>query len=71
MKESLLSVVEYSFNKMKLKTLDAYTEERNYKSINLLKNCNFINIDRVDDKGQLNKRIYHMIVFRLINKNYN
>lgn len=71
MRESLLNVVEYGFDVMNLKNLDAYTEEMNYKSIKLLKNCNFIDIDRIDDKGLLNKRIYHMLVFRLINTNYN
>lgn len=39
MSESLLSVVEYSFNVMNLKTLDAYTEEKNFKSIKLLEGC--------------------------------
>lgn len=70
MKESLLSVIEYGFNVMNLMALDAYTEEKNVKSINLLKRCNFIDIDRVHDQGHINNKIYHMIVFRLENRNY-
>jgi ribosomal-protein-alanine N-acetyltransferase len=66
MKEALLSVIEYGFNVMNLKTLDAYTEERNVKSINLLEKCNFIEVSRVNDEGYFNDKIYHMIVFRLV-----
>lgn len=65
MKEALLSTVEYGFNVMKLKTLYAYTEENNAKSNYLLKRCNFSEINRVDDEGYFNDRIYHMIVYRL------
>lgn len=69
MKESLLSVVEYGFDVMNLKTLDAYTEENNIKSIKLLDNCNFIEINKVNDEGYFNNRVYHMIVYRLENRN--
>lgn len=65
MKEALLSVIKYGFNVMKLKSLDAYTEEGNTKSIKLLEKCNFIEANRVDDDGYFNDRVYHMIVFRL------
>ncbi|MGK0466414.1 GNAT family N-acetyltransferase [Clostridium sp.] len=65
MKEALLSVIEYGFNVMKLKTLDAYTEEHNAKAISLLEKCDFIEINKVDDDGYFNNRIYHMVVFRL------
>ena len=65
MKESLLSVVEYGFKVMNLKFLEAYTEEKNIKSIKLLENCNFTEINRVDDEGYYNKRIYHMVVYRI------
>lgn len=65
MKESLLSVIKYGFEMMGLKILEAYTEENNIKSINLLRRCNFIETKRVDDKGYFNNRTYHMIVFRL------
>lgn len=67
MKESLLSVVAYGFDVMKLKALEAYTEENNIRSINLLEKCKFININKVDDEGYFNNRVYHMIVYRLGN----
>jgi [ribosomal protein S5]-alanine N-acetyltransferase len=65
MKEALLSVIDYGFNVMKLKALDAYTEQYNVKSINLLEKCNFNEINKVDDEGYFNNRVYHMIVYRL------
>ena len=68
MSESLLSVVNYGFKIMNLKHLDAYTEENNFKSIKLLDSCNFIKVNRIDDEGYYNKRIYHMVVYRLENK---
>lgn len=70
MKEALLAVVEYGFKDMKLKALEAYTEENNIKSIKLLKGCNFAETKRVDDEGYFNNRIYHMIVYRLKSSNY-
>lgn len=71
MKESLLSAVQYGFNVMNLTKLDAYTEENNINSIKLLKKCNFILVNRVDDEGYFNKRVYHMMVYRLENHNHN
>lgn len=69
MSESLLGVVNYGFKIMEFKTLDAYTEENNFRSIKLLDSCNFTEISRVDDQGYFNKRVYHMVVYRLENKN--
>jgi ribosomal-protein-alanine N-acetyltransferase len=63
--ETLLSVVKYGFNVMKLKTLDAYTEEHNDKSIKLLEKCYFHEINRVCENGYLNDKVYNMIVYRL------
>jgi len=63
--EALLSVVDYGFNVMKLKAIDAYTEERNIKSIKLLKRCNFHEIKSVFEDGFFNAKVYHMIVYRL------
>ena len=65
MKESLLSAIEYGFNVMKLKTLDAYTEEYNLKSNELLKRCDFHEINRVHEDGYFSNKVYHMIVYRL------
>ena len=67
MKEALLSAVGYGFNVMKLKSLDAYTEEKNIRSIKLLDSCKFKVVDKVDDQGYCNDRIYHMVVYRLEN----
>ena len=57
------------FNVMSLNALDAYTEEKNIKSIKLLDSCNFTQVNRVDDQGYFNKRVYHMVVYRVENKN--
>lgn len=65
MKEALLTVADYGFKIMKLKALEAYTEEKNIKSIMLLKSCNFDEVGRVDDEGYYSNRIYHMAVYRL------
>lgn len=69
MKEALLSVVKYGFDKMNLYVLDAYTEEKNLSSIKLLEKCDFTEIKRVDDEGYFSNRVYHMVVYRLENSN--
>lgn len=68
MKESLLRVTEFGFDKLNLIELYAYTEENNLASIKLLESCNFVEIDRVIDPGYFTKRDYHMIVYRLVNQ---
>lgn len=65
MKEALLSVIEYGFGVMNLNMLYAYTEEGNIKSVKLLERCKFIEVNRVDEKGYYNNRIYNMVVYRL------
>lgn len=70
MKEALLSVVGYGLEVMNLRALEAYTEENNLKSINLLKKCYFIEVNRVNDDGYFNKRVYHMVVYRLENSKW-
>ena len=69
MKEALLSVVDYGFEVMNLAALEAYTEEKNTRSIKLLERCKFVETNRVDDEGYYSNRIYHMIVFKLENVN--
>lgn len=64
MKESLLRVVDYGFDVMDLKTLEAYTEKDNLPSLRLLEKCGFAEADRVDEEGTNNKRTYHMLVYR-------
>lgn len=65
MKEALLKVVDFGFSVMKLKTLNAYTEESNFSSGKLLESCKFRIADRVKEQGYCNDRIYHMLVYRL------
>lgn len=65
MKEALLKVVNFGFEVMDLKILDAYTGENNIGSIRLLESCRFREVDRVDDAGCCNDRMYHMIVYRI------
>lgn len=66
MKEALLSVINYGFNTMRLKLLDAYTEEENISSIKILGSCKFKAVNKVDEPGYCNDRLYHMIVYRLV-----
>lgn len=66
MRESLLSVIDYGFNVMKLKILDAYTEENNSNSIKLLEKCEFIEVNRVDEEGDFKNQVYRMVVYRLL-----
>lgn len=65
MKEALSAVMEYGFEGMGLKALEAYTEVNNLKSVKLLESCGFVEVDRVDDEGYFNDRVYHMIVYKL------
>lgn len=65
MKEALLSVIDHSFKVIKLRTLEAYTEEANVASIKLLESCHFKEQKRVEDKGYIQDRIYKMIVYRI------
>lgn len=67
MKEALTSVIEYGFTGLSLKALEAYTEEKNLKSIRLLERCHFFETGRADDAGCLHDRVYHMLVYRLEN----
>ena len=66
MKESLVSVIEYGFEVMKLKVLEAYTEERNDKSIKLLESCKFVEVTKVEEAGDMNNHVLRMVVFRLL-----
>ena len=65
MKESLLSVIDYAFEEMKLNKLFAYTEEENENSIKLLEKSGFAEINRVDEPNKDNTRLYRMVVYRL------
>lgn len=65
MKEALLSVVDYGFNVMNLSALEAYTEEKNTRSIKLLESCKFYEVNRVKEEGYFSTRLFHMIVYKL------
>jgi ribosomal-protein-alanine N-acetyltransferase len=67
MKEALLRVIEYGFDVMFLKYLEAYTEENNFKSLGLLERCNFKEVDKISEEGYFNCRVYNMIIYRLNN----
>ncbi|MFZ5353648.1 MAG: GNAT family N-acetyltransferase [Bacillota bacterium] len=67
MKEALGSIIDYGFNVMKLAALEAYTELSNLKSIRLLTACGFREVEKVDEKGYNNDKVFHMAVFRLEN----
>ncbi|MGB2992392.1 MAG: GNAT family N-acetyltransferase [Paenisporosarcina sp.] len=66
MKESLVSVIEYGFKLMGLKVMEAYTEEHNEKSIKLLESCEFVEVSRIDEEGDLNNQVFRMVIFRLL-----
>lgn len=66
MKESLVSVLEYGFKVMGLKVMEAYTEEHNEASIKLLESCEFIEVSRVDEVGDLDNQVLRMVIFRLL-----
>lgn len=66
MKESLVSVIEYGFEVMKLNIIEAYTEEHNEKSINLLESCEFVEVERVAEPGDSENQVFTMVVYRLL-----
>lgn len=66
MKESLVSVLEYGFKVMGLIVIEAYTEEHNEASIKLLESCEFVEVNRVDEEGDLNNQVFRMVIFRLL-----
>lgn len=66
MKESLVSVIEYGFKRMGLKVMEAYTEEHNEKSIKLLESCEFVEVSRIVEEGDLNNQVFRMVIFRLL-----
>lgn len=67
MKEALLSVVDYGFNIMKLKSLEAYTEENNIRSLKLLEKCKFKLVDKLAEQAYFKEGSLHMLVYCLEN----
>lgn len=70
MKEALLSVIDYGFTKMNLEELYAYTEQNNLRSIRILEKCKFVEVNRVDEESRFSKRVFHMVVYKLISQNF-
>lgn len=68
MKEALLQVINFGFEKMSLQALDAYTEENNRSSIKLLETCEFQAINKVQEEGNANHPVFQLVVYRLVNK---
>ena len=64
MQEALARAIEYVFLQMGLTALEAYTEEENLPSRNLLVRLGFAETNRVDDVSKNGARIYHMVVYR-------
>ena len=66
MNEALVKIIDFGFNKMKLKTIEAYTHKDNASSIRLLlKNKFKLDTTRKVEKEKGNKRI----IFTLTNEN--
>lgn len=66
MKEALAKAAEYGLTNMKLKRLDAYTEENNIRSLRLLKKCGFVETGKADDQGYVHDRVYRMVIYSLL-----
>ena len=63
MREAATKIIEYSFQTLGLKTIDAYTHKDNQSSTNLLKELKFKITDSVDGTNS------NLILFRLNNSN--
>lgn len=64
MLEALSVIIDYGFNDLSLKAIDAYTERGNIPSVKLLEKSGFDLIDHVEDLGTNNQRTYYMNVYR-------
>ena len=64
MSEAIRAVLEFCFKEMGMKWLEAYTEESNNGSTNMLERLGFTEVNRVIDQGYNKERLYNMIVFR-------
>lgn len=64
MTESLLRVIEFGFNEVGMKTIEAYTSILNVKSINLLKRADFSYINRIEEESSI------LGIYRLLQKDW-
>ena len=67
MTEALKVIVNYGFNDMELSSIEAYTEENNLKSRNLLSRCGFTSLKTIQEEGYFKKQVFNMVVY-VINK---
>lgn len=63
MSEALQKVVEYGFKNMKLKTIEAYTNKLNGKSIALLERNNFVKISTIIDTKTFSGQPMEMVIY--------
>lgn len=63
--EALAKIIEYGFNTMELKTIEAYTSKHNIGSIKVLTKNNFF----IDEKQEAINRGTDRVIFILKNKN--
>lgn len=63
MYESLQAIINYCFNILGMDQVEAYTEEGNKNSTQLLESLGFVQINKVIDQGYNKDRVYHMLVF--------
>jgi ribosomal-protein-alanine N-acetyltransferase len=63
MHEALVKVIDFGFNTMKLMTIDAYTHENNYASIQLLRRNRFIQ-GAIPEKAVGNNRVFFSLTIQ-------
>jgi ribosomal-protein-alanine N-acetyltransferase len=68
MKEALLAVLDYGFKKMRLATIEAYTEEENERANALLRSCRFLKVDQITEKGMFKQRDFVMNIYQIQKK---
>lgn len=66
MQEAVEHIIRFAFITLKLKSLEAYTNAKNTKSINLLKRNGFNKKDTIEVKYVHKNEIAQMYIFRLI-----
>jgi len=68
MKEALHAVLDYGFKKMRLLTIEAYTEVQNERANALLKKCEFQLANQVTEAGTLKKQNFVMNIYQMQKK---
>lgn len=65
MREALKAVITYGFKTLKLKEIQAYTEEKNIRARQLLEKMDFIYSDNISENGYLVGKTFNMCVYIL------